>query len=98
MSVTPEQLTPLLPDYLARQRWFAGEAVPEKVEVVDFELLQEQSPALAWLLVRVPGDDASYQLLVGLRPPVDTENFLEGKGRGFLGDIESDDGALLAYD
>ena len=44
------------------------------------------------------GDDASYQLFVGLRALSDTETFLEGKGRGFLGDLDSDRGPLLAYD
>jgi maltokinase len=98
MTVSVEQLAELLPDYLARQRWFAGEKVPDSVEVVDSDLLQTESPCLVWLLARVPGDEASYQLFVGLRPLTDTEDFLEGKGRGFLGDIETDDGPVLAYD
>lgn len=92
------RLAALVPDYLPRQRWFAGEEVPERVDVVDYELLHDECPCLAWLLVRVPGDDASYQLLVGLRPLEDTETFLEGKGRWFLGDIDTDDGPMLAYD
>jgi len=96
--ITAAQLAELVPDYLPRQRWFAGEAVPDRVDVVDFELLHDRCPCLAWLLVRVPGDDACYQLLVGLRPLEETENFLEGKGRGFLGDVEGPDGPLLAYD
>lgn len=93
-----EQVAGLVPDYLPRQRWFAGESVPDRVEIVDFELLHTELPGLAWLLVRVPGDDASYQLLVGLRPLEENEHFLEGKGRGFLGDVESAEGPLLAYD
>ena len=96
--VNADALAPLVPDYLARQRWFSGETVPDHVEVLDFELFQEETPVLAWMLVRVPGEAAAYQLLIGLRPLVDTENFLEGKGRGFLGDLESEDGPLLAYD
>jgi maltokinase len=98
MTVSVEQIAALLPDYLARQRWFAGEKVPDAIEVVDHELIQKESPCLVWLLARVPGDEASYQLLVGLRPLTDTEDFLEGKGRGFLGDVETDDGPVLAYD
>lgn len=99
MTVTAEQLAGLLPDYLARQRWYAGEGVPEDVEVVDFEVLRGELPALVSLLVQVPGDEAAYQLLVGLRRLEETEAFLEGKGRGFLGDLAAEDGtALLAYD
>jgi len=30
-----------------------------------------------------------YQVPVGLRPLEQTERFLEGKGRGFLGDIDT---------
>ncbi|MBA2282747.1 MAG: phosphotransferase [Acidimicrobiia bacterium] len=92
-----EQLTHLLPDYLARQRWYQGDA-PAEVEIVAGEVLREGVPGLVWVLARVPGDAAAYQVLVGLRPLSETENFLEGKGRGFLGDIESDDGPMLAYD
>jgi maltokinase len=98
MTVSPEQLAELLPDYLPRQRWYAGEAVPEKVEIIGFECLREGLPSLLWVLAQVPGDGASYQLLVGIRPLVETEDFLEGKGRTFLGDIETDDGVVLAYD
>ena len=99
MAVSTEQLAELLPDYLARQRWFAGEKVPDSVEVLDSEVLRGETPCLVWLLARVPGDDAAYQVLVGLRPLTDTEDFLEGKGRGFLGDVETDDnGVVLAYD
>ena len=98
MSVSIEQLAELLPDYLARQRWFSGEKAPDTVEVVDHEVFRSETPCLVWLLARVPGDTASYQVLVGLRPLTDTEDFLEGKGRGFLGDIETDDGVVLAYD
>jgi maltokinase len=93
-----DELVGLLPDYLARQRWYAGDGPPGAVDVVDYEVLRPDLPGLVWALVRVPGDDASYQLLIGLRELSDTEAFLEGKGRGFLGDVDSDDGPLLAYD
>jgi maltokinase len=91
-----EQLAVLLPDFLARQRWFAGEAVPESIEVVDSERIDER---LVWLLVAVPGDAAAYQVPVGLRPLEQVEDWLEGKGRSLIGDLDGEgDGPLLAYD
>jgi maltokinase len=99
-AITPEQLAVLLPDYLARQRWFAGDEPPRAVEMVAFDVLEDGDPGMVWALARVPGDDACYQVVVGLRPLLQTERFLEGKGRGMLGDIEIDGEreALLAYD
>jgi len=93
-----EQLVMLLPDFLARQRWYAGDGAPSSVEIVDGELLAQGPPGLCWLLAAVPGDDAAYQVPVGLRPLDQIESWLEGKGRSLIGDVESDDGPLLAYD
>jgi maltokinase len=95
-TTVEEQLVVLLPDFLARQRWFAGTDTPAAVEVVD----REQLDGIVWLLVRVPGDDASYQVPVGLRPLDQMEDWLQGKGRSLIGDLDGGDGgpALLAYD
>lgn len=96
-----EQLVVLLPDFLARQRWYAGDGAPDAVELVDVERLDDR---LLWLLVRVPGDDAAYQVPVGLRPLGEPEDWLQGKGRSLIGDVEQEPapgvgGApLLAYD
>ena len=94
-----EQLAVLLPDFLARQRWYAGDGPPASVEVVDAEVLVDGTPGLIWLLVSADGEDAAYQVPVGLRPLDQIESWLEGKGRSLLGDVERDeDGPLLAYD
>ena len=94
-----EQLAALLPDFLVRQRWYAGDAAPARVDIVDQQLLGDGSPSLLWVLAGVPGDDAAYQVPVGLRPLDQLETWLEGKGRSLIGDLEGDDGrALLAYD
>lgn len=93
-----EQLASLLPDFLARQRWYAGHGAPERVEVIDREVLHDGTPALLWVLATVPGDTAAYQVPVGLRPLDQIETWLEGKGRSLIGDVDGEDGALLAYD
>jgi maltokinase len=91
-----DQLVVLLPDFLARQRWFAGTESPAAVEVID----REELDGIVWLLVRPVGDDAAYQVPVGLRPLDQGEDWLQGKGRSLIGDLDGDDGepALLAYD
>jgi maltokinase len=93
-----EQLASLIPDFLVRQRWFAGDGAPAKVEVIDHELLAEGTPGLLWLLVAVPGEDSAYQVPVGLRPLDQMETWLEGKGRSLIGDVDGRDEPLLAYD
>ena len=89
-----ESLATLLPDFVARQRWFAGDNVAD-LEILETVELREGWPALVWVRFRVGG--VSYQELVGLRRLEQTERFLEGKGRVYLGDIETDDGPALAY-
>jgi maltokinase len=100
--ITPDDLVRLAPDYLQRQRWYgaAGRTLVG-VETVDFEVLQPGLPALVWALVDghfAEGDAVTYQLVLGVRPLEDTERFLEGKGRMFLGDLDTPDGPVLVYD
>ena len=82
-----DQLHPLLPKYLARQRWFAG-GEPKSVEIVDSEELGER---LHWLLVEADG--ARYQLLVGIVEGMPPE-FLHGHDAEVLGVADSE----MAYD
>ncbi len=92
----------LLPDFLPRQRWYgAVDREVAGVEVDAFEVLREETPTLAWLLADVSfedGSSATFQVPIGLRPLEQTERFLEGKGRSFLGDVDTDDGPALVYD
>lgn len=84
-------LTPLLVDYLPRQRWFANEAAPASVDIRWLEV-RRQDPLLAWMVVdvRTEGSDipASYQLVVGGRSALDTPDFLLGKERVTLGQVD----------
>lgn len=81
-------LDTLLPTYLGRQRWFAGDE-PEKVVVEEDE---ELVPGLRWLLV--DADGARYQVVVGFRPADDPPDYLRGHEDEMVGVVGDD----LAFD
>src|SRR5690242_15656940 len=83
--MTPEHLIELLPTFLGKQRWFAGEE-PERVHVQDFELLRDEWPKLAWMLLEVQGHH--YQLLAGGRPLGEHAGFLDGHEAAVLGEAD----------
>ncbi|MEV5433836.1 maltokinase [Streptomyces sp. NPDC052701] len=63
------RLRPLLPDWLAGRRWFAGKGQSAPlVEPVLVDVLHPGDPALLHLVVRTgrPGHEEWYQLLVGV--------------------------------
>jgi maltokinase len=93
-ATVEDQLAVLLPDFLARQRWYVGSEPPASVEIVDHDTFD----GVLWLLARVPDDDAAYQVPVGMRPLDQMEEWLQGKGRSLIGDIEADGVPQLAYD
>jgi len=76
----------LLPEYLGRQRWFAGDA-PDEVSIVEHEELEE---GFNWMIV--DADGARYQVLVGLRPLSEPPDFLHGNEGAVLGAV---DGTLV---
>ncbi|MGH3615563.1 MAG: maltokinase N-terminal cap-like domain-containing protein [Pseudonocardia sp.] len=92
---SPEFLHRQLPDWLARQRWFAAKGRPVRsvTVAVDTPLITDGEPLLDLMLFTVEFDDHSpvhhYQLLVGRRAEVGGE--LEHACIGRVGD-------LLAYD
>jgi len=100
--IGPEDVVSLLPDFLPRQRWYgAADLELISVEAKAFDLMRAEWPMLGWLLADATfgdGSIATFQLPIGLRPLEQTERFLEGKGRSFLGDIDTDGGAALVYD
>jgi maltokinase len=85
-----EKLAPLLGAFLPRQRWFAGDEPPTSVTVTTLDL-REGDPVLAWLLVEAThadGGQATYQVVLGGRPaPCDLE-FLQGKERVTVGEVD----------
>ncbi len=85
-----EKLAPLLGEYLPRQRWYAGETSPAAVAMTPLDL-REGDPLLAWYLVDVTdaaGEHAVYQLVLGARPAPCEEEFLHGKGRVTVGEVD----------
>jgi maltokinase len=95
-----EKVTPLLAEFLPRQRWFSGDEAPTRVEVTVVEQRAPEGPGdplLAWLLVDVvnaDGTDATYQLVLGGRPVGYQAAFLHGKARLTVGDVDD----VLLYD
>jgi maltokinase len=100
------ELARMLPDFLPRQRWYAGGGrVLQRVDVAAFEVLRggpDDWPMMIWAIADAVYDDggpsARYQIPVGVRPLDDTQRFLEGKGRNLLGDLDTDSGPVLVYD
>lgn len=102
------QISPLLPAYLARQRWFSGSGLdpdvspPEvpAVEVRALEIWGEGPPGLVWLVVdtHLGTRAGSYQVLLGVRDQADRPNFLAGKEDSLLGFVTGPDGDRLVYD
>ena len=82
-------LEKLMPDYLPRQRWFAGQDAPETLLV---KRCEERAPGLVWALVDAAG--ATYQLVMGTRPATEPPAFVQGNENGVLGTTDG----LLVYD
>jgi maltokinase len=82
-----DELKPLLPAYLGRQRWFAG-AVPSSVEILDVRELDDRLHHVV-----VDADGARYQLLIGMIEGMPPE-FLHGHDAEVLGVADSE----VAYD
>jgi maltokinase len=85
-----EALAPLLGEFLPRQRWYAGNEPPARVEVTVLDA-REGEPSLVWLLADVvdgEGGRATYQIVVGGRPVPSDAEFLQGKARVTLGEVD----------
>lgn len=109
--IDPLAVDAFLPEYLARQPWFAhgearardraGERVAVGASVRDREVWRTGNPGLIWAIVDTSLDGAdvgSYQVLIGLRPSVPSPGFLIGATSRILGTLAGDDSEWLAYD
>ena len=85
-----EKLAPLLGEFLPRQRWYAGHEIPTSVVVTTLDL-RDGDPALAWYLLDVvdaDGGAATYQVVLGGRPVAGDDDFLQGKQRVTVGEVD----------
>jgi maltokinase len=90
-----EAVLPLVPPYLARQRWARHDEVsgPAPPVVERGDLLPPGEPVALWLVLQVGG--GHYQLLVGVRPEDDAPDL---GARDTLGTFELAGQKWFAYD
>lgn len=91
-----DALLPSLAEFLPGQRWYAGTAAPDRIELVDGEVERSGWPALCRLVV--DADGAFYQVLIGLRPVDQHADFLGGHEDPGLGEVETEHGLARAYE
>ncbi len=109
--IAPADVEEYLPDYLARQPWFAhgearnrtraGERVEVGATVRHVEVWRDGNPGLIWAILdtTLDGEDVgSYQVLIGLRPSVPSPGFLIGATSRILGTLAGEGSEWLAYD
>jgi maltokinase len=93
--IAPDVLAAALESYLPQQRWFGGDDAGG-LTVRSAEVLRSEWPGLVHVLADVP--EATYQVVLGLRPVNVGTEFLEGKGAAVLGDFETELGRAVVYD
>jgi maltokinase len=82
-------LEKLLPEYLSRQRWYAGTEPPSSVKVL---VAREPAEGLTWALA--DADGVTYQIVAGWRPATEPPAFVTGHEDGVLGTADG----LMIYD
>jgi maltokinase len=83
---TPELLTQLS-SYLANRRWYAGDAAPTSLSVLDSGCLAELAGPARLLWAIVEADGTPYQLLIAERPAVDGAGHLQGHENALVGTV-----------
>jgi maltokinase len=91
MDNLPEGVSEMVPAYLGRQRWFAGDDAPgpDQVSVTaadELAVTGDGAHRLLWAVVDVQGAD--YQLLLAERPNGEPAEFLHGHDAAVLGSTD----------
>ena len=92
-----------LPAHLSVQRWAGAHGRPfTEASFRWLEVAHEDDEVLLlWGLVDATHDDgevATYQVFIGIRPTEERPEFLEGKERELVGELDGPEGTLIAYD
>ena len=82
----PELLTYMGP-YLAGRRWYAGDAPPASLSVVDSGCLAELNGSARLLWAIIEADGQAYQLIIAERPTMDSAGHLQGQENALIGVI-----------
>lgn len=99
LDIPLDEIVALVPDHLARQRWYDHEAPPSHVEVAAHQRWLDGDPSLWWVLVDAFDGDRQlgrYQLFVGARTDPSAHEFLHGKDTALLGG--AGDPEVVLYD
>lgn len=99
--ISIESLASTLEGFLPRQRWFNSRENLQVVEVKRLDVMRAQWPVLLRAEVDAvfsDGERDRYQVFLGLRPPGDAVQFLEGHSESVLGEFETDLGVAYCYE
>jgi maltokinase len=83
----PPELMRLIGPYLANRRWYAADAPPSSLGVLDSGCLAELDGSARLLWAIVMADGSPYQLVIAERPTADSAGHLQGHENALLGTV-----------
>ena len=86
-SATPPELMHLIGSYLANRRWYAADAPPSSLGVLDSGCLAELDGSARFLWAIVMADGSPYQLVIAERPTADSAGHLHGHENALVGTV-----------
>lgn len=93
-----DQITPMLPGWLTQQRWMSkSEEALRSARIVTRDVLAQDMPMLLWAIIET-GDNAHYQVLVGLREADIMDDILSPYPNASIGTVDDNGVTLHAYD
>ena len=83
----PPELLANIGRYLVNRRWYAHDAPPKSLSVLDSACLAELEGSARLLWALVEADGGSYQLLIAERPAADAAGHLQSHENAFIGSL-----------